>query len=519
VVIEGLTLHYKGRQLRHPNLYVGPTGVVGQWSCFNSSSHNLYLGIVNRVLMIKNPGFDYDKVIGNHPYLTNKLRQGLEFRCMLDVSKDAFFHASKLQPVWYGNMQSISRRLSKGIRVGKMTPEDFVETRPSGKYQVYSEAYQELRDQRVLLPKDTHVNIFVKWELVASADKDPRIISPRSPKYNILLGQYINKRNELAIYSGIDVLWGEVSVFKHCNLQVMATEIVRKWNTFTSPVAVGLDASRFDQHVSRRALNFEHSVYRRLWPGDKMLNDLLRCQLINYCKGKGDLYDFEYKATGRMSGDMNTSVGNVILMTSVLLHWKETLGLEFKLVNNGDDSVAIMESTDLAEFLRGFDLFFVAYGFNMVAETPVYHVEEIEFCQMKPVQLDNGWMMVRKPTSVFKDMIAISSKGVAHYDNYLRDVGMCGLSLYSDCPLVGVFYNTLSSRGDERLEGELKGGLAYWSKQAGFEKIPVLPGDYSNQALLSYCRAFALNPSVVKNFEDLVVKDLFAAVRYLSLLC
>lgn len=469
--------------------------------------------------MIKNPGFDYGEIIGNHPYLPNKLRVGLVLRTMLDVSNDAFFHASKLHPVWYDDMQSISKRLCCGIRVGKMSPEEFVDSRPSGKYQVYAEALQGLRDQRLLLPKDTHVNIFVKWELVASADKDPRIISPRSPKYNILLGQFINKRNELAIYSGIDTLWGEVSVFKHCNLQAMATEIVRKWNSFTSPVAVGLDASRFDQHVSKQALNYEHSVYRRLWPGDKELNSLLRCQLTNYCKGKGDLYDFEYKATGRMSGDMNTSVGNVILMTSVLLHWKETLGLEFKLVNNGDDSVAIMEETDLAEFLRGFDLFFVAYGFNMVAEPPVYCVEEIEFCQMKPVQLDSGWMMVRKPTSVFKDMIAISSRGVAHYDNYLRDVGMCGMSLYCDCPLVGVFYNTLSLRGDERLEGELKGGLAYWVKQTGLEKISVLPGNYSVQALLSYCRAFNLNPSVVSDFEDLVVKDLFAAVRYLSLLC
>lgn len=512
-------MHYKGRNLRHPNCYVGPAGVVGQWSCFNSSSHNLYLGIVNRVLMIKNPGFDYGRVIGNHPYLSNKLKRGLELRTMLDVSNDAYFHSSKLHPVWYANMQSISKRLCAGIRVGKMSPEEFVESRPSGKYRIYSEALQELRDQRSLLPKDVHVNVFVKWELVTSADKDPRIISPRSPKYNILLGQYINKRNELAIYSGIDALWGEVSVFKHCNLQAMATEIVKKWNSFTSPVAVGLDASRFDQHVSKQALNFEHSVYRRLWRGDTELNSLLRCQLTNYCKGKGDLYDFEYKATGRMSGDMNTSVGNVILMTSVLLHWKEALGLEFKLVNNGDDSVAIMEETDLAEFLRGFDLFFVAYGFNMVAEPPVYRVEEIEFCQMKPVQLDSGWMMVRKPTSVFKDMIAISSRGVAHYDNYLRDVGMCGLSLYCDCPLVGVFYKTLSSRGDERLEGELKGGLAYWMKQDGLEKRPVLPGSYSIQALLSYCRAFDLNPSVVQDFEDLVVKDLFAAVRYLSLLC
>jgi len=516
---SGLTLLYKNRPPRTPNSYVGPAGVVGQWSCFNSTSHNMFIGICNRVLMIKNPGFDYEQVRGKYHYLPRQLLRALGDEPMKEWSDDPFIHSSNLQPVWFGNLQSIRRRLTSCVKVRKMTTEEFVDSRPKGKYQVYAEAHQELLDQKKLAPKDVHVNIFIKWELVASADKDPRIISPRSPKYNILLGQYINKFNELSIYKGIDALWGEETVFKHCSLPAMATQIVRKWRSFSCPVAVGLDASRFDQHVSKQALGFEHSVYRALFPDDPELNALLRCQLVNYCKGKGDIYDFEYKATGRMSGDMNTSVGNVILMTSVLLHWKETLGLNFKLVNNGDDSVAIMDVSELPRFLDSFDLFFVAYGFNMVAEPPAYCIEHIEFCQMKPVELDRGWMMVRKPQSVFKDMIAISTRGVSKYDNYLRDVGMCGLSLYADCPLVGTFYGVLSRMGSERLEGELRGGLAYWMKQGECEKVSVLPGTYSINSLLSYCRAFSLEPTIVDEFEELVEKDLMAAVRWLSLLC
>lgn len=519
VEIDGLTLLYKNRTPRTPNRYVGPAGVVGQWSCFNSTSHNMFIGICNRVLIIKNPGFDYDQLIGKYHYLPQDLIRSLSDKPMYNGQDKPFIHSKFLQPVWFGNLQSVGRRLASVVKVRKITPEEFVESRPKGKYQLYTQALQELLDQRKLCPKDVHVNIFIKWELVASSDKDPRIISPRSPKYNILLGQYINKNNELAVYKGIDTLWGEETVFKHCTLPAMAAQIVRKWHSFSCPVAVGLDASRFDQHVSRQALNFEHSVYRFLFPGDSELNTLLRCQIVNYCKGKGDIFDFEYKATGRMSGDMNTSVGNVILMTSVLLHWREILGLNFKLVNNGDDSVAIMDVSELPRFLDGFDLFFVAYGFNMVAEEPVYHVEHIEFCQMKPVQLDRGWMMVRKPQSVFKDMIAISTRGVANYHNYLRDVGLCGLSLYADCPLVGTFYSVLSRQGSERLEGELKGGLAYWMKQGASDKLSVLPGNYSIDCLLSYCKAFSLEPTIVNEFEELVESDLMAAVRWLSLLC
>jgi hypothetical protein len=73
--------------------------------------------------------------------------------------------------------------------------------------------------------------------------------------------------------------------------------------------------------------------------------------------------------------------------------------------------------------------------------------------------------------------------------------------------------------GKDRLEGELQGGLAYWMKQGDLEKLPVVPGNYSNQSLLSYCRAFDFNPAIVGEFEQRVRLDLLDAVSWLSLLC
>lgn len=479
----------------------------------------MYIGIMNRVLMIKSPGFDLrglrDKYRG---LIRPKLLTKLDEIDPVWTPEGKYVSSSFLRPVWWIDMRRIGETIAQKARVSKLSMHEFVECRPKDKILRYRQAYDELKIQGNLIPRDKHVNIFIKWELCEAPDKDPRIISPRSCKYNIVLGQYINKFTELAVYDSIDALWGDKVVFKHCSLPAMATEIVRKWRMFPNPVAVGLDASRFDQHVSDQALRFEHFVYRRLFPGQKDLNELLRVQLCNYCKGKGDVYDFEYKGTGRMSGDMNTSLGNVILMTSALYHWKQILGLDFLLVNNGDDSVAIMDQSELEAFTDGFDLFFPCYGFNMVAEESVTVIEHIEFCQMNPVQLDTGWMMVRKPKSVLKDMVAISERGVAKYNNYLRDVGFCGLSLYSSCPLVGVFYDVLSSMGTARLEGELRGGLAYWMKQ-GEERIEVKPGSYSLESLSSYCRAFKFDPMVVTHFEELVRSDLYAAVQMLSRLC
>jgi hypothetical protein len=73
---------------------------------------------------------------------------------------------------------------------------------------------------------------------------------------------------------------------------------------------VGLDASRFDQHVSHAALKWEHSVYNS-WFKDKEFARAISMQLINEGTGYTDEGKIKVEVEGcRMSGDMNTSAGN-----------------------------------------------------------------------------------------------------------------------------------------------------------------------------------------------------------------
>lgn len=55
------------------------------------------------------------------------------------------------------------------------------------------------------------------------------------------------------------------------------------WEEFDQPVGVGLDASRFDQHVSVAALRVEHSQWLTMVPvGNRAwLKELLQYQIIN----------------------------------------------------------------------------------------------------------------------------------------------------------------------------------------------------------------------------------------------
>ena len=143
------------------------------------------------------------------------------------------------------------------------------------------------------------------------------------------------------------------------------------WERYACPTAVGLDASRFDQHINKLLLKFEHMVYK-MWSeleGDDLppLWILLQAQLDNCGIYVGMDGILRYKVDGcRMSGDMNTSLGNVIIMCSLMYSFfehKNMLG-EISLLNDGDDCVIIMERSNVEWFLEGLEDWFLEMGWG-----------------------------------------------------------------------------------------------------------------------------------------------------------
>jgi len=111
--------------------------------------------------------------------------------------------------------------------------------------------------------------VFVKYEKTDRTTKEdpvPRVISPRDPKYNIQLGRYL-KPIEERIFKALGKMFGHPTVMKGMDTDRTASVLHEKWDHFNNPVAIGLDASRFDQHVSLEALKFEHSVYAACFRG------------------------------------------------------------------------------------------------------------------------------------------------------------------------------------------------------------------------------------------------------------
>lgn len=335
-------------------------------------------------------------------------------------------------------------------RLPVLTEQQVVACYTGAKRQLYERARISLL-RSGLQPQDADLTSFVKFEK-QDVQKAPRVINPRHPRYNLSLGKYL-KHAEKHYFRAINDAFGghtRATVIKGFNADVSATILRQKWDRFGKPVAVGLDASKFDMHVSIPALRYEHSFYRSLFPDSRELANLLDLQLMN----KGRAYAPDGKVTfampgTRSSGDLNTSLGNCILMCALVYAYAAEHGITLELANNGDDCVVFMDQDDLARFSQGLDAWFRGKGFAMTVEQPAYLFEELEFCQTHPIAVPNGWRMVRNHTAVLtKDPMCLVPVPTDNaYRKWLYAVGECGSIATSGIPVQHAFYQAFLRHG------------------------------------------------------------------------
>lgn len=63
---------------------------------------------------------------------------------------------------------------------------------------------------------------------------------------------------------------GSTVVAKGLTIDETGKLMAEKWHKFSRPVGVGIDASRFDQHVSKQALEWEHSIYNAIFQSGEL---------------------------------------------------------------------------------------------------------------------------------------------------------------------------------------------------------------------------------------------------------
>jgi len=435
------------------------------------------------------------------------------------VSERVFFVEKNgiFQPPPAGNRRIFWRRLKPifgkltgmlGIGV-PLSTEQFVDCYAGRRRTIYQSAVDSLRVSP-LVNKDSVIRAFVKAEKVnltpAKPDPAPRLIQPRSPRYNVEVGVFL-KPLEHKIYKIIDRImgFGGKVVMKGLNALDRAASIVHAWDQITNPVWISLDASRFDQHVRKYALSWEHAVYTAHYRGvnAKILRRLLRQQLNNV--GRVYLDDGVIKYTsdgGRASGDMNTALGNVLLMCSMLYTFIKQYRINFRMIDDGDDCGLIVSASDIHLFYDDIRPWFETMGFTMKVATPVKMIPEIEFCQTKPIFADGRWIMTRLvPNCIAKDCHTLlpltSYKSVR---NFYKSLGDCGLALASGVPVLQNFY-LLYLRSSKGAKGfgthtGLESGMLNMSKGLTSKSSIITP-----LARLTFFIAFGIIPDAQIAFE------------------
>ncbi len=398
----------------------------------------------------------------------------------------------------------IARRLPR--HVSRMAAADYPLLYSGKKRETYHQAELSLR-VKPIQQEDAKLSVFGKCEKVPlrsdGTPKAMRVISPRDPRYNLELGTFLHPI-ERHVYKAINSMFHNgpttPTVQKFLNLRDRGRVLRAKWNMFKDPIAVGYDAKRFDQHTSADAMQVEHAVYLAAYARNPELNQLrklLRWQLRTSAKAVLRDGIIKYRTRGnRCSGDVNTSLGNIILMCIMMKAYFEHANVNVELVNDGDDCVLFLERDDLPR-LDGLEPYFLDLGYTMIREPPVDVFEQLEFCQCHPVFDGQDWTMVRKLDTVMsKDTITVksmTSDRAVHV--HRRRIRESGLSMAGNIPVLRSVYSYIG-RGCETMTNRrgkfnpyMDSGLFYSTKGMRVKDVEPTP-----LARLSYWRATGLSP-------------------------
>lgn len=461
-------------------------------------------------------GFGSGAGFGVHNNSFANVRRGLVERVFF-IENDSKKLVPAPQPVAGCFAQLTKFRKLLGYRLGphsRVSPQKFAEFYTGRRRTIYDQAVESLATRRVER-RDSFLKTFVKAEKInlnRKTDPAPRVIQPRNVRYNVEVGRFLRPL-EHHMYRAVDDIFGAPTIIKGYTVEQIGEIVQNAWNQFESPVAIGFDMKRFDQHVSAQALKWEHSVYLDAFHNDEYLRELLSWQIDNRGTAFASNGIIKYKKQGcRMSGDMNTAMGNCLISCAIVYAFLQKHSLKARLMNNGDDCVLIFDrqQADLVG-LKMAD-HWLEFGFQCILEAPSTIIEEIEFCQMRPVLVGDKYIMVRDPkVTLAKDSYSIGAwNSINHAKKWVNAVGQCGISLTGGIPVVQAYYdcfirNTTGVNGSSILR-DVSFASGFRNLAKGGKRVKT---HVSDDTRMSFYLAFGISPdrqiAMETDFENHVI--------------
>jgi len=362
----------------------------------------------------------------------------------------------------------------------------------------YLQAEESLRVDGPLSKKDWRLKAFLKAEkLGAAKDAKPRMIFPRSPRFNLVVASRLKPFEHWlwGVLTARRLFGGDNSrvVAKGLSPRRRANLIKRKLDNFVDGVCFEVDGKAFEAHVTQPHLSLEHKVYKAAFPGDAELADVLSHQRFEGVTSNGVKFS---RSGGRASGDFNTGMGNCIIMLANCVGVLKSYRLTFDILVDGDNALVFLERADSARVIENFyqDVL-AAGGFEMTLEKPVSYMEGIRFGRSAPLWLGSFWTMVREPWSVLSGAYASHRwlREPVFGRRWVNGVARCELSLALGVPVLqAAALSVLKQTADAKKVSldALSDYFVIGARLAGVEDVV----DVCSEARLSFERAFGIPP-------------------------
>lgn len=390
-----------------------------------------------------------------------------------------------------------------------------------GKREEYLRAYKKLIKDGLKDTDVTSVTMFLKddkywWDNDGGAEgiKAPRCIQYRSKAFNIIFGSIIHPL-EKVVYPYLDRA-GTPVFAKSRNSHQRAADIKAKLEATEYSYAYLIDHSKFDAHVTEEHLAQTRYFYSKFFPHSKVIQMLEKAHgsWVNGYTKKG----LHYQVLGtRMSGDMDTGLGNSLINYVIL---KLTFPDGSLLYIDGDDSIVFtrrkVDKDYIVKMCR-------EHGMEAKVEEVVNpEMEDMDFCQSRPVLVSGRWRCVREPMRVLKRMGWITKR---RDDKFLErvkySIGLCELALNQGVPILQhAALEYVANSTNQTFTTEVDRYFA--AKNEFFRPGKARPLPVTMETRLSFERAFGI--TVAKQLEmeswkfskDLVVVRPFEDDQYLE---
>lgn len=184
-------------------------------------------------------------------------------------------------------------------------------------------------------------------------------------------------------------------------------------------------------------------------------------------------------------------------MCATVHNWCTRRGIgRFRLANNGDDCMVVMERGSEKRFRLGLVDYYKTLGFTMKVEPTVDVLERIEFCQTRPILVGENYRMIRNlHQSLSKDLHSLNDlQGDGAAAQWADAVGKGGRVLNDGVPVMKEFFKqfptSTAARHNSDLAQSLEEANKYkFSREGKF--LDLLP---TPESRFSFWLAFGITP-------------------------